>query len=124
MSEKPKEETTNKTVQMQIDELTETVAQQKAELDAYKTADVQKTRDLNDANHFLQAQINTNLNMKLKGVIPIAELDKMSIDEKKAAVQMASKIRGYKSINFSADGEEVNPQDLFTPFMRKLKGGT
>lgn len=117
MSEKKLEETTNKTVQMQIDEITEAIALQKAEIDGLKAENTKVTKERDDANAFLEGQIRANLLMKLRGKtnIPATNLEKMGTVELKAMSDLASQIKTgiSKSIYFATDAEDINPQDLY-----------
>jgi len=117
LSEKKLEETTNKTVQMQIDEITEAIALQKAEIDGLKAENTKVTKERDDANAFLEGQIRANLLMKLRGKtnIPATNLEKMGTVELKAMSDLASQIKTgiSKSIYFATDAEDINPQDLY-----------
>ena len=117
MSEKKLEETTNKTVQMQLDEITEAIALQKAEIDGLKAENTKVTKERDDANAFLEGQIRANLLMKLRGKtnIPATNLEKMGTVELKAMSDLASQIKTgiSKSIYFATDAEDINPQDLY-----------
>ena len=126
MSEKKIEETTNKTVQMQIDELTEATALQKAEIDRLTAENTKILKERDDANAFLEGQIRANLLMKLRGKtnIPATNLEKMGTVELKAMSDLASQIKTgiTKSIHFATDAEDINPQDLYRLNQAKLEG--
>ena len=110
---------------MQIDEITEAIALQKAEIDGLKAENTKVTKERDDANAFLEGQIRANLLMKLRGKtnIPATNLEKMGTVELKAMSDLASQIKTgiSKSIYFATDAEDINPQDLYRLNQAKLE---